>query len=108
MEKNNEVEEISGHSFNDFIKENMVLVDFFAEWCMPCLMLAPVVEEMAEKFSGKIKFGKINIDNEADLASKFGVMSIPTLIVFKDGVELDRIMGAMPAEQLEEKLNSLL
>jgi len=105
---NNGVEEISGKQFEERIKKPISIIDFFAEWCMPCLMLAPIVEEMAVKFKGKIEFAKVNIDDNPELASKYSVMSIPTLIVFKKGKEVERITGAMNAEQFEEKLKKLL
>ena len=75
------VTELTNGKFEEFTKKGLVLVDFFAEWCMPCVMMSPVVEDMAEKFLGKIEFCKINIDENEKLASKFNVMSIPTLIV---------------------------
>jgi len=101
------VEELSNHGeFDKFIKDGTVVVDFFAEWCMPCVMMAPVFEEISEKFS-KIKFGKLNIDENRDLASRFKVMSIPCIIVFKNGKEAERIIGAVPGEQLEERIRGL-
>lgn len=105
---NNGVEEISEKEFNSKIKNKLLAVDFFAEWCMPCLMMAPVFSEVAEKFDGKVEFAKVNIDDNSSLASKFGVMSIPTIILFKNGKEEGRITGAVSSERLEEKLNDLL
>lgn len=101
------VEELSGSRFNDFIKKDVVVVDFFAEWCMPCLMMAPVFEELCNKIK-KIKFGKVNVDDNSALSSKFNVMSIPTLIVFKNGKEIDRFVGGMQPEQLEERLSKFI
>ena len=105
---NNGVEEISGKQFDGFIKKGLVVIDFYAEWCMPCVMMAPVIEEIAEKFKGKIEFAKVNIDDNSSLAQKFKVISIPTLIVFKKGKEIERIVGAREEEQLEERLRSYL
>lgn len=85
-----------------------VLVDFFAEWCGPCKMIAPIVAELAEDFEGKAKIVKLDVDANPSSAQKFGVMSIPTMIFFKDGEEVDRITGALPKDTLAEKLNSLL
>lgn len=102
------VSELSGKSFEEKIKRGTILVDFFAEWCMPCLMMTPVIDEMAEKFDGKIDFCKVNIDENASLADKFSVMSIPTLIVFKNGKEIDRLIGSQPADVLEEKLRKFV
>ncbi len=100
-------EELSKKEFEAFTKKGIVVVDFFAEWCMPCLMLAPVVEELSEKMK-KIRFGKVNIDDSKDLAEEFAVMSVPTLIVFKDGKEVDRIVGSLPADVLEERLKKAI
>lgn len=99
--------ELTKSSFENFKKNKVVLVDFFAEWCMPCLMLAPVIEELSEKMKG-LKFGKVNIDESADIAEQFSVMSVPTLILFKDGKEIDRFVGAVPADVLEEKIKKHL
>jgi thioredoxin 1 len=104
----NGVEEISGKQFDSKTKSGVVVVDFFAEWCMPCVMMAPVMEEMKDKFKNKIEFFKVNIDDNSSLAEKHEVMSIPTLIVFKDGKESERFIGAMQSEQLEEKLKKFV
>jgi len=109
MAKNNNHNlEISEHEFESILGEPLAIVDFFAEWCMPCLMLAPVIEDLSDKFHGRIKFAKVNVDENQNLAGKFKVMSIPTLIVLKNGKEVDRIMGALPQEVLEEKFNKHL
>lgn len=85
-----------------------VLVDFFAEWCGPCKMMAPVVEKMAEKYDGKMKIGKINIDEEASIAQQYRVVSIPTFVMFKDGKAQATYVGAMSAEDLENKIKQML
>ena len=82
-----------------------VLVDFWAEWCGPCKMIAPVIEELSVELQGKMKVGKVNVDEEPDLAGQFNVMSIPTLLVFKGGTPVDQIVGAMPKDRLLAKLN---
>ena len=74
----------------------VVLADFFATWCGPCKMLTPVVEALADKYDGKVIVGKVDVDENADLAGQFGVMSVPTVIFFKNGEEIDRKVGAMP------------
>lgn len=84
-----------------------VLVDFFADWCGPCKMMAPIVESLAEDYEGKVKVGKLNIDDEMEIAQKFRVMSIPTFIVFKDGQAVDVSVGAMSKEELEKKLQKV-
>ncbi len=81
-----------------------VLVDFWAPWCAPCSMVAPVVEEIAEEYEGKLKVCKLNVDEGQKTASEYRIMSIPTLTIFKDGTAVDMIVGAVPKSQLEEKL----
>lgn len=85
-----------------------VLVDFSAVWCGPCQMVAPIVDQLAEDFSGKAKVAKVDIDASQDLAEQFKVMSVPTLLFFKNGEVVDKIVGAVPKTMLVEKLNSLL
>lgn len=82
-----------------------VIVDFWAEWCGPCKTMAPVFEETSKDYEGKVKFAKLNVEEHNDLAAKHGVMSIPTMVIFKDGKELDRIVGAMPKEKLKEEID---
>ena len=107
MAKDN-VPELTTGEFDNFIKEGAVLVDFFAEWCMPCLMMAPVIEELSEKFKGKIKFGKVNVDDNTKLAQKYNVMSIPNFVLFKNGQAADRFVGSMNFEDFESKLKKSL
>lgn len=96
--------EISGNEFESCIKEKICVVDFFASWCMPCLMMAPIIEELAEKFRDKIRFAKINVDENSEIAEKFGIGVIPTLVVFKKGKSVEKITGSLPIEIIEEKL----
>lgn len=102
------VSELANGEFEEFISEGIALVDFFAEWCMPCLMLAPIIEELSEKFGGKIKFGKVDIDSNRELVHRFEISSIPNLILFKDGKPVERFIGLMSAEELEEKLRKFI
>ena len=100
-----EVINLNSESFDKFLQENeVVVVDFWAVWCMPCLMVAPIMENLARKYEGKIAFGKVNVDEERDIAMRFGIMSIPTIIIFKNSKMVDQIVGAMPEKILEEKL----
>ena len=85
-----------------------VLVDFWAPWCGPCRMVAPVVDELAEEYEGRIDFGKVNVDENAKIASQYGIMSIPTLILFKDGKPLSNIVGFRPKDELKKSLDSAL
>jgi len=78
-----------------------VLVDFWASWCGPCRMIAPIIDQLAEEYEGKVKVGKVNVDEQRELAGKYRVMSIPTLFVFKDGQVVDKIIGARPKAELE-------
>lgn len=81
-----------------------VLVDFWAEWCGPCRMVAPVVEEIAKDLEGKLKVGKLNVDEAQNTAAKYNIMSIPTLVVFKGGEEVERIIGSLPRAAIDEKI----
>jgi len=85
-----------------------VLVDFWAEWCGPCRRIGPIVEELAEEFKDKLTVAKINIDEQQEAANKFGVQSIPTLIIFKNGQLAERIVGAVPKETLVDAINRVL
>ena len=85
-----------------------VLIDFWAVWCGPCKMIAPIVEELATEFEGKVKIGKLDVDSNQQTAIKFGVRSIPTLLIFKDGELKDTIIGAVPKTNIVEKLNSVV
>jgi thioredoxin 1 len=85
-----------------------ILVDFWATWCGPCRMIAPVIDELAEEYEGKVKVAKVDVDKESDLAATFKVMSIPTVILFKDGQIVDTSMGARPKQYFDDLLNNNL
>jgi thioredoxin 1 len=88
--------------------KGVVMVDFWAVWCGPCRMIAPTIEELSKDYAGKIKVGKLNTDENADIASRFKIMGIPTIIFFKDGQKVDQIVGAVPKPQLKSKIDALL
>ena len=101
---------IEDSNFNEVVlqSEVPVLVDFWAPWCGPCRMVAPVVEELADEYEGRIDFGKVNVDENAKIASQYGIMSIPTLILFKDGKPLSNIVGFRPKDELQKNLEEAL
>jgi thioredoxin 1 len=85
-----------------------VLVDFWAPWCGPCLMVSPLVEELADEYEGRVGFAKVNVDETPRIASQYGVMSIPTLILFKDGKPVSNIVGFRPKDELKKSLDTVL
>jgi thioredoxin 1 len=95
---------LNGNNFDEEIlkSEQPALVDFWADWCMPCKMLGPVVEALGDELDGKVIVGKVNIDESSDLAAQYGVMSIPTLVLFKNGQEVDRMVGNRPKDEVEK------
>jgi thioredoxin 1 len=102
------VTELTNGKFHEFIKEGTVLIDFYADWCMPCVMMGPIVEEIEEKFGKKLKFGKVNVEDGHEIAQKFNVSSIPNFVMFKDGKVLTNFVGAMSEEDFAEKLKKFL
>ena len=97
--------EATDATFSDLIKNNpVVVVDCWAAWCGPCRMVAPIVDELAKEYSGKIVFGKLNVDENQQIPVEHQIMSIPTLLIFKNGQLVDRIVGAMPKKNLEQRL----
>ena len=97
------------NEFHEFLQKHpLVLVDFWAPWCGPCHMIAPVIEELAREYAGRVAFAKIDVDRNRRLAMKFGIMSIPTLILFKNGKPVDMIIGAQPKPAIEEMIKRYL
>jgi len=101
--------EVTDATFEDFIHRHpLVVVDCWAAWCGPCHMVAPVVEELARDYAGKVLFGKLNVDENPEVSTRYEIVGIPTLLVFKDGELVDRIVGATPRQMLEPKIKQHL
>ena len=102
--------EITEQSFKEEVLDSdiPVLVDFWAEWCGPCKMIAPVGEELATEFDGKMSFAKVDVDNNPGISTNYGIRSIPTLIIFKNGAPVDQIVGAVGKNILVERINKSL
>ena len=100
------VPEFTSETFDSEVQSGVTLLDFWAEWCGPCKMITPVIEELAAEYQGKAKIAKINVDNEGALAARFEVQSIPTLIVMKDGEVSQRFTGVTPKAKLAEAIDA--
>lgn len=107
---NNYVLEVTNENFEqEIIKSDIpVLVDFWATWCGPCRMIAPIIDEIAEEFVGKVKVGKIDVDVQSTLAAQFKIMTIPTLMIFKNGESVYKEIGFKSKKEIENKLNELI
>ena len=94
-------------NFNDEISKSdlPVLVDFWATWCMPCKKLGPILEEVSREYEGKVKFAKLNVEEGQQVASKFGIMSVPTMVIFKDGKVKNQIVGLLSKDELKKKID---
>ncbi len=102
--------ELTTENFKEEVLESdvPVLVDFWAEWCMPCKMIAPVLDEMSEEYDGKLKIGKLNVDEQGEIAAEYNIVSIPTLLLFKDGEVVNQQIGAAPRMRIENLLKGHL
>ena len=104
------IREINHTNFEEVVLKSSkpVLVDFNATWCGPCRMLSPVVDKLAEKYEGKMTVVKCNVDDSVDIPMKFGIRNIPTLLFFKDGQLVDRLVGAVPQAEIEKKIEAII
>jgi len=97
--------EVTDSNFHEVVRSSrLVVIDCWAQWCAPCRMMAPIIDELAKEYAGKILFGKLNVDENPEVPGQYQIMSIPTFLVFKDGVLVDRIVGAMPKKILEQRI----
>ena len=99
---------LTSDTFNDTISKDVILVDFFADWCGPCKMLAPVIEQLADQYDGKAKIAKLNVDECQDIAMKFGFIYIQTVIIFKNGEQVEEFIGVQDAGVYEDALNKAI
>ena len=101
---------VTNDSFDQVViqSQSLVMVDFWATWCGPCKIVAPVVEELAKEYEGRVNFTKVNTDENTDLATRYNIRGIPTLMFFKEGKVMDQVVGAVPKAQLKSKIDSLL
>lgn len=101
--------DLNSANFNEIVKsDKLVLVDFWASWCGPCKMLSPVIDRIAQEYEGKINVGKVNVDDEGALASQFAIVSIPTVILFKDGKVVEKLIGVHSFDDYADMIDKLL
>ena len=95
-------------NFDSFLRNPVVVVDFWAEWCFPCKLMAPIVEELAKRYAGRIAFGKLNVDENPKTVRRFNINAIPTLLFFKNGELVEQVVGVMPKGEVEKRVEALL
>ena len=102
--------EVTDSSFESDVVEatTPVVVDFWAVWCGPCRMVSPIVDELATEYEGKVSFAKLNVDENPEVSMKYGIRSIPTLLVFKDGKPVDQIVGALPKKEMQKRVEAAI
>jgi thioredoxin 1 len=99
---------VTKENIGDILSEGIVMMDFWAEWCGPCRMIGPTIDELAEEYEGKAKVCKVNVDEERELAEKYKIRSIPAIIFFKDGEIVDQMIGAASKDKFKEKIDKLI
>ena len=104
------VVQITDHDFDEQVikGKGLILVDFWAEWCGPCRMVAPILDELAVEYEGQVTIAKLNVDENREAASRFGIRSIPTILFFKDGAQVEQVIGALPKSALKAKVQQHL
>ena len=108
-QQNPGVVELNSSSFDNFLKTDLpIVIDFWADWCMPCRIMAPVMEELAKAYAGKALFGKVDVDQDSEIANRYKIMSIPHFLIFKNGTLVEKIVGAVGREPLENALKKHL
>ncbi len=100
--------EINKNNFSEVINSSLAVIDFWAEWCMPCQTMTPIIEELAKDYGEKVKIGKVNVDLEPELAERYSIMNIPAILFFQKGKVVDKVIGACPKEYLKEKIEKIL
>ena len=102
--------ELTSANFDSYLNESnkLIIIDFWAEWCGPCRLIAPIIKELSEEYGDKAIFGKVDVDQEVELSTKYGIRNIPTVLFIKNGKVIDKIVGALPKSKFVEKINSLL
>ena len=100
------VAEFTDSNFEESIASGVTVVDFWAEWCGPCKMIAPIIEELSKEYDGQATFAKLNVDHNPEISMKYNIRSIPTILVFKDGEVIDKVVGAVPKAKLEERVKA--
>ncbi len=101
------IRELTSNDFDKFIKDDKTVIDFWAPWCGPCKMMSPIFEEAAKDLKDKAKFAKVNVDENSDLAQRFGVMSIPTIMFFRDGQPVDKAVGVLSKEEVMKRVKEI-
>ena len=108
-QQNPGVVELNSSSFDNFLKTDLpIVIDLWADWCMPCRIMAPVMEELAKAYAGKALFGKVDVDQDSEIANRYKIMSIPHFLIFKNGTLVEKIVGAVGREPLENALKKYL
>ena len=101
--------QVTDQTFEDTIRKYpFVVIDFWGQWCPPCHIIAPIIEELAKDYSGMVVFGKLNVDENQMTAAKYGIMAVPTLLIFKNGRLIDQVTGVLPRQHLEKRIKNVL